>query len=326
MSNLTYDEFIQNIIETRGQWSVPDDGYYEMHHIVPVCLGGEGDYYNKSTGKNKFKSNSHHPNCIWLTPEEHFIAHKLLAEKYPNNRDIIYGWRCLAVMKNNYESKYELTPEEYGELKRALAELGPWNKGLSGCYSDETLKKMSNGRRGKTIGHKPYGTEEQRIEAARKGGLANKGIKKSFRTEAHKKHLSEAGKKLKWYTNGVENTRTEACPDGWWPGHTTNTAGSQIGYKWYTNGIENTHSSVCPDGWWEGMTRKCGKISQPKKRKPVKCIETGEIYKSLSAASEAMGGISTSNIAAVCNGNRKRAGNKLHPNLHWEWVTNKYHS
>ena len=56
---------------------------------------------------------------------------------------------------------------------------------------------MSNGRRGKTIGHKPYGTEEQRIEAARKGGLANKGIKKSFRTEAHKKHLSEAGKKLK---------------------------------------------------------------------------------------------------------------------------------
>jgi len=36
-----YYEFIQNIINTRGQWVIPEDGYYESHHILPICMGGE---------------------------------------------------------------------------------------------------------------------------------------------------------------------------------------------------------------------------------------------------------------------------------------------
>ena len=70
--NMQYDDFITNIIKTRGQWDITADvDYWEGHHIVPKCMGGDG------------KSRSKDPNIIWLLPEEHFIAHYLLCLKYP---------------------------------------------------------------------------------------------------------------------------------------------------------------------------------------------------------------------------------------------------
>lgn len=31
----TYKEYIQSIIDTRGQWNIPENEYYEGHHIIP---------------------------------------------------------------------------------------------------------------------------------------------------------------------------------------------------------------------------------------------------------------------------------------------------
>ena len=52
---MTYNEFIQNIINTRGQWNIPANIYYEAHHIIPRCLGG---LPNGCVHKSK------HPNII----------------------------------------------------------------------------------------------------------------------------------------------------------------------------------------------------------------------------------------------------------------------
>lgn len=84
---MQYDDFIANIIKTRGQWNIPVDiDYWEGHHIVPKCMGGQG------------KSRSKDPNIIWLLPYEHFVAHYLLCLKYPENvqlglalHDMLYG-------------------------------------------------------------------------------------------------------------------------------------------------------------------------------------------------------------------------------------------
>lgn len=38
----TYDSFIKNIIETRGQFGCGEE-YHERHHIIPKCLGGSND-------------------------------------------------------------------------------------------------------------------------------------------------------------------------------------------------------------------------------------------------------------------------------------------
>ena len=37
---MTYDKFIQNILDTRGRFGVPAGEYKERHHIIPKCLGG----------------------------------------------------------------------------------------------------------------------------------------------------------------------------------------------------------------------------------------------------------------------------------------------
>lgn len=44
-------------------------GYYELHHIVPRCLGGSDDTSN----------------LVLLTAREHYIAHVLLSKSNPNN-------------------------------------------------------------------------------------------------------------------------------------------------------------------------------------------------------------------------------------------------
>lgn len=61
--NITYQDFIQNILNTRGRFGIPEGEYKERHHIVPKCIGGTNDK----------------DNLIDLYAREHFIAHKLLA-------------------------------------------------------------------------------------------------------------------------------------------------------------------------------------------------------------------------------------------------------
>lgn len=87
---MTYAEFIQNIIDSRGQWNIPDGEYFEMHHIIPYSMNGDGD-----TKKRFFRRNSHHSNCIWLYAEEHFIAHKLLAEENTGNLQLQAAFRAM---------------------------------------------------------------------------------------------------------------------------------------------------------------------------------------------------------------------------------------
>lgn len=107
MNNMTYEKFINNILTIRGRHGC-GDLYYEKHHIIPKCLGG----------------NDEDNNLIDLFAREHFIAHKLLADEYPDNDKLVYAWWCISNVKNEYTShRYEPTPEEYEESKIAFAKL-----------------------------------------------------------------------------------------------------------------------------------------------------------------------------------------------------------
>lgn len=99
-----YEEFINNIIETRGRFACGNE-YHERHHIKPKCMGGTND----------------EDNLVDLFAREHFIAHKLLAQENPKNDSLIYAWSCMAFVKSSNQERYELSAEEYEEARKAIS-------------------------------------------------------------------------------------------------------------------------------------------------------------------------------------------------------------
>ena len=156
---MTYQDFIQNILNTRGRFACADE-YHERHHIIPKCMGG----------------NNEDDNLIDLFAREHFIAHKLLVAEHPDNNKLVLAWTMMAFPRNKDQIRYELSPEEYEEARKAIS------KAMSGRkLSDETKKKISTARIGQPCSEK---AKQRTIEA-------HKGVHFS---EKHKNKLSEAHK------------------------------------------------------------------------------------------------------------------------------------
>lgn len=141
----TYEEFINEILEKRGRFNCGNE-YHERHHITPKCCGGSDD-------KN---------NLIDLFAREHFIAHKLLALENPDNDKLIYAWHMMAIVKDKNQERYELSPEEYEEVKiafsKALSEArsGEKHPQYGTHRSEEQKKKQSEIMRGRYSGEKNY--------------------------------------------------------------------------------------------------------------------------------------------------------------------------
>ena len=136
---MNYNDFIQNIIDTRGQWNIPKGEYFEVHHILPRCLGGLPKRSNRT---------SKHDNLIWLYAREHYIAHKLLAEENPDNIKLVSAYWHMC-NRANENSDLILTPEEYEEAKliyseaRSLAMKEYWQNEENTEAIEERNKKIS---------------------------------------------------------------------------------------------------------------------------------------------------------------------------------------
>lgn len=61
-------------------------GFYEKHHIIPKCMGGD----------------NHPTNICRLTSKEHYYAHYLLAKIYPNNHKVIYAFYMMCTRRASY--------------------------------------------------------------------------------------------------------------------------------------------------------------------------------------------------------------------------------
>jgi len=98
---MTYKEFIDGILKTRGRFGCNDE-YHERHHIVPKCMGGTSDKEN----------------LIDLFAREHFVAHRLLALENTNNEKLVYAWWNMCQCKGSSKMRIEVTPEEYEEARK----------------------------------------------------------------------------------------------------------------------------------------------------------------------------------------------------------------
>lgn len=141
---ITYNEFINNILDTRGRFNCGEE-YCERHHIRPRCLDGSDE----------------EDNLIDLYAREHFIAHKLLAQENPTNDELIYAWWMMAIVKGDNQERYELTPEEYEDVKKSLIETQRARR-IGSKASDETKNRMSIANK------KRWSSQEAREEQSKK--------------------------------------------------------------------------------------------------------------------------------------------------------------
>jgi hypothetical protein len=96
---MNYQKIYNQIIENAKNKKVV--GYFEKHHIIPKCLGGNND----------------NENLVKLTAREHFLCHLLLCEIYPENHDLKYAAFLMSINKNKKNNRYKINSRLYERLK-----------------------------------------------------------------------------------------------------------------------------------------------------------------------------------------------------------------
>lgn len=194
---MTYQEFIDDILNTRGRFNCGDE-YHETHHILPKCCGGKN---NKE-------------NLIDLYPREHYIAHKLLSDENPDNYDLACAYALMSFGGNKKQQKYRLTPEEYEEAKILFSERlkekykdKTKHPNWGNKYSEETRRKISEGHKGLQSSLGRVLSEETK----KKIGMAN-----SNPSEERRKRMSEGQRRTGRYagSNNPKARKTIRLSDG----------------------------------------------------------------------------------------------------------------
>lgn len=85
--------------------------YFEAHHIIPKCMGGEGLERQWRT----------HPNVVLLTAREHFVAHLLLCRIFPTELKLSQALWFFITMGDNIKPKHKVTARMYQEIKEKHA-------------------------------------------------------------------------------------------------------------------------------------------------------------------------------------------------------------
>jgi hypothetical protein len=120
---------------------------FELHHIVPKCMGGSNEKEN----------------LVLLTYREHFIAHWLLTKIYPDNPKVHYGFLC---MVRDPHGDRKLTSRMVETIKKNYSEFKKWhskinNPGRSETSRDAARKRMTerNPNQGGATNHTAYPVE-----------------------------------------------------------------------------------------------------------------------------------------------------------------------
>lgn len=173
--DITYKEFIQNILDTRGRFACGDE-YCERHHVVPRCMNGSDEKEN----------------LIDLYAREHFEAHRLLALENPDNKKLIYAWWMMSTTRDANKLQIKITAEEYEEARKTFSktvsgENNPWygksSPRLGAHLTDEQkqyLREINLGERSPKYGKPTSEETKQKMREARLGKVVSEETKKKL--------------------------------------------------------------------------------------------------------------------------------------------------
>lgn len=163
--------------------------YYERHHIVPKCMGGEGRVRQWKT----------HPNIVILTAREHFLCHWLLCRIYPKSKKLAHAFWFMSKQKaKNQKRDYTVSSRTYAEAVSNLK------------FTEEHKEKIRKTRVGKkTIVHPitkeiKYITKND-LEKWLNEGWENTNYRKGVKfTDGHRNRIAEAKRKYLTGKTGLE--------------------------------------------------------------------------------------------------------------------------
>lgn len=158
---MNYQKIYDSIIERARNRVV--EGYIEVHHIIPKCLGGTNDV----------------DNLVSLTAEEHYIVHMLLVKIYPDNKSLWYAANMMANRNNKI----------YAWTKKKHAHIVSQDK-LGFKHDDAAKAKMSNAIAERWKDNKEGFIEEQRRRASNPKKKKDGYFK--TKSEEHAKNISTA--------------------------------------------------------------------------------------------------------------------------------------
>lgn len=194
---LNYNKIYNQIIDRAKNRNL--DGYFERHHILPKCMGGDNSKIN----------------LVKLTAREHFVCHLLLCKIHPSNQSLQYSVWVMCTRKK-MKSEYKVSSRLYEQFKiiqarnwsKRLKEYTPPNKGKQMTLSQKikisksnTGKKMSQECLEKRKKNRTYFVHSQ--ETREKISKANTGI---IRTDEFKKNLSDMYKGRVPWNKGLKHS------------------------------------------------------------------------------------------------------------------------
>lgn len=165
--------------------------YYERHHIIPKCMGGEGRVEQWKT----------HSNIVMLTAREHFLCHWLLCRIYPENKKIAHAFWFMTKQKNdNQERWYTVSSRTYEEAVSNLK------------FTEEHKEKIRKTRIGKKTVVHPQTKEikyipKEELQAWIDMGWENTNYKKGQKiqvSEEGRQRLAEARRKDQTGKTGLQ--------------------------------------------------------------------------------------------------------------------------
>lgn len=268
---ITYEEFINNILETRGRFACGDE-YHETHHIIPKCMGGTND----------------EDNLIDLFAREHYEAHRLLVLENPNNHKLAYAWSMMARAKKDGRN-YQISPQEYEEAKIAFSKAHTGHivsQETKNKQSDVAVRRCNNEEYKKWFSQfqkELWGNPEYKAEMIKKINLNFESL--DIKRKMSENHANVSGENNPFFgkTHSEESKKKI----------------SKSKKELYKDPEMRRKISESRIGIMVGSNHPESKI--------VLCCDTMTIYGAVSTASKELD-INSNNICSCCVGERKHAG------------------
>jgi hypothetical protein len=193
---MNYQQIYNQLILRSKTRVFNDDVYFEIHHILPKCMGGDNSKENLAK----------------LTAKEHFIAHKLLCEIYPKNYSLIHAYWMMSNIKYEHRD-YTVSSKEYERLKILRSSIlsetmsGEKNPFFGKTHTDESRKKI-----GENNDYSFTQTEEYRKKQSEKlkgRPSPKKGKKASTETLKKQSDASKGDKNPMFGKNHTEKSKKQ---------------------------------------------------------------------------------------------------------------------